>query len=289
LAHKQGSQGDNTLQERRGWDLPALLVSYYYLPAFLKARDRYHFRDWSLDSGAFSAHKSGVTIDLDKYIEDCRRLMVEDDKLVEVFALDVIGDARASLANTERMWEAGVEAIPTFHFGSPWSELEYIAKTYPKIALGGVVGQPLSVKDKWAGQCFARVWPKRIHGFGFGSEQSILAVPFHSVDATNWEMGPCAFGRWATFGKMSVRGSKQDLRREVEYYLRVERKARARWRKQMKLFDSIEGPAKRLALSGAHTADKRRAMGDQSEAPSVRLALSNNAGNRKDAFEGEDQ
>ncbi len=170
-------------------------------------------------------------INLRDYIETCKRLLDEDPTLTEVFALDVIGDHQASLRNCDEMWRQGVQAIPCYHVGEPEDVLLSMARAYPKIALGGAVGYRR--KDEWAAQCFARVWPKAIHGFGFGSERSIMSLPWHSVDATNWEIGPCKYGRWQSFGRMSVRGSRQNLRAEVEWYLRLEQRARARWRKQM--------------------------------------------------------
>ena len=227
-------------------DLPALLVSFYYLNPFVRQRDKYAFRDWSMDSGAFSAHNSGKAIDPKEYTETCRHLLATDPMLTEVFALDVIGDHRASLRNCEKMWEDGIEAIPCFHRGEPWDALLHIAKNYPKIALGGVVGLHAKKKMEWVGQCFARVWPKRIHGFGMGARDMVLGFPFESVDATNWELGPCAFGRWNKFGNMSVRGGEQNLRVEVDYYLELERLARARWRKEMAQLKAI-GPVVRLA------------------------------------------
>ncbi len=251
---------------------PALLVSYYYLEPFLKNKARYSYRDWALDSGAFSAHNSGAEINLQDYIECCKQQKAEDPTLTDIFALDVIGDWKASLHNTEEMWKRGVEAIPTFHYGEPWDYLKGIAKDYPKIALGGCVGK--RDKDKFAGQVFARVWPCKIHGFGFGSEKSILSIPFHSVDATNWEMGPCAYGRWASFGKIgnaniSVRGSKQNLRAEVEYYLDLERRARDRWRKEMKILDGLPLTLRLAVDAGA--ANGQRAEG-AFVAPTLRLA-----------------
>lgn len=231
-------------------DRPALLVSYVYLDAFLKNRDRYCYRDWVLDSGAFSAWKSGTEIDLQKYIDTCAKLIEEDSTLTEVFALDVIGDWEGTARNTEEMWRQGIPAIPAFHPGEPEDALMEMAKTYPKIALGGIVGLHKKEKKRWVGQCFARVWPKKIHGFGVGSEELVMAFPFHSVDATNWELGPCAFGRWNSYGKMSIRGSKQDLRVEVQWYLDLERKARNRWGKEMELLES-EGGTVRLALNTA--------------------------------------
>jgi hypothetical protein len=228
---------------------PALLVSFVYLKPFLANRHLYHYRDWVMDSGAFSAHASGRSIDLKDYIDTCKRLMVEDPTLVEVYALDVIGDWKASAKNCEIMWSQGVPAIPCYHVGEPDSVLKGLAAEYPKIALGGCVG--FKGKDRFAAQAFTRVWPHKIHGFGFGSEKSIMALPWHSVDATNWEIGPCKFGRWQSFGRMSVRGSKQNLRSEVEFYLKLEARARAKWRTpmaQLAAKDEPTGPTVRLAV-----------------------------------------
>ena len=245
--------------------LPALLVSYWYLDKFLENKHRYHYRDWVMDSGAFSAHNSGVEIKIEEYVECCKNLLASDPTLTEVYALDVIGDEKASLKNVEYMWKHGVPAIPTFHYGGPWSSLLHLVKHYPKIAIGGCVGK--RDKDKFASQCFARIWPKKIHGFGFGSEKSILLLPWHSVDATNWEIAPCKYGRWKAFGgqRVSVRGSQQNLRAEVEWYLDLERRARERWKKEMKLLEA-EGPRQALALSGSHSKDKQAVLD-----PTVRL------------------
>lgn len=261
LAHCPGAQGDNVLLGERGVrqlegnSRPALLVSYVYLEPFLKNRHRYCYRDWVLDSGAFSAHNSGMEIKLNDYIGKCKELMASDPTLTEVFSLDVIGDWKASAVNCRKMWDAGVPAIPCFHTNEPEHELIAMAKDYPKIALGGCVG--FRGKLKFAQQCFARVWPKRIHGFGFGAEKDIMALPWHSVDATNWEIGPCKFGRWNAFGNMSVRGSKQNLRAEVEWYLDLERRARQKWAGAMKQLDE-DAMALRFALVNPDTASTRQ-------------------------------
>ncbi len=268
LAHKEGGQGDNVLLGLKGSEslpadrLPGILVSFFYLKSFMKKRKQYHFRDWVLDSGAFSADNSGVVIDLQSYIDTCLRLTKKDPKLTEVFSLDVIGDWKKSLKNTEKMWKAGVPAIPAYHVGEPWSVLKGLAKDYPKVALGGAVGYHAKKKFAWAEQCFARIWPKRIHGFGFSGEKAVLGLPWHSVDATNWELGPCKFGNWKSFGKLSVRGSNQNLRAEVEWYLKLEERARRRWKKEMKLVNGLTpGPTVRLAceFTGAKDSDGRYA------------------------------
>lgn len=238
---------------------PALLVSFYYLKDFQRNRRHYVFRDWVMDSGAFSAHNSGVEISLKDYIETCRRFLAEDRQLTEVYCLDVIGDWRASLQNCKRMWKAGVEAFPCFHFGEPWEVLTGLARDYPKIAIGGCVGIGKKQKHKFAEQCFARVWPKRIHGFGFGAADSIQRLPFHSVDASTWHTGPGAFGRWNTFGRMSVRGKAQNLLSEVEFYLQLERDARRRWAREMAELKA-DGPTCRLAVGSGSVKGRYKAL-----------------------------
>lgn len=231
-------------EERR---LPALLVAFPYLKQFLRNRHRYRFRNWVMDSGAFSAANSGLVIDLGEYIDTCHRLIADDPKLVEVFALDVIGDHKGSARNAAAMWKAGLHVIPTFHYGEPESVLMELAAAYPKIAIGGVAYKRGSSKTKWAEQVFARVWPKKIHGFAFGGERHVLALPFHSVDSSSWEIGACGFGHWKQYGNMTVRGSSQDLRGEVNAYLDLEERARLRWAPQMAELDG-QGPDVRLAV-----------------------------------------
>lgn len=226
---------------------PGLLVSYYYFKGFADPARRAPYRDWVMDSGAYSAHQVGADIDLDAYTEKAKELLATDKTLSEVYALDVIGDWRASLKNTERMWAAGVPAIPCFHANEPWDVLVGLARDYPKIALGGVALANASLKLKWAQQCFARVWPKKIHGFAYGSDTYILALPFHSVDSANWAVGPLTFQKWAAFRQngmrwadlprwyTSMKGRSKEvmLKAEIEYYLGLERQATSRWRNAM--------------------------------------------------------
>jgi len=254
---------------------PSLLISFVFLKEFLEAREKYHYRDWALDSGAFSAWTRGIIIDLDEYIELCKELLETEPNLTEVFALDVIDDYKQTLKNTEKMLDAGVNAIPTYHFGEPEKHLKDLAKHFDKIAIGGVARKKGKIKDDFARACFSRVWPKKIHGFGYGSETHIMKYPFHSTDATNWELGPCGFGRWNAFGNMSVRGSNQNLRAEVEYYLKLERQARSRFKKEMALLEELEPithPKLRLALATNESSVKTRCSRALNN-PKVRLAV----------------
>ena len=214
---------------------PSILVSYPYLPFFLRHRSRVRLRSWMLDSGAYSAWNSGKVTDLDAYIRVCQELLATDPQLTEVVGLDVIGDWRAGLRNVERMWAAGVPAIPTYHITEPEDLLVGLARDYPKIAVGGTARLRGPAKLRFAEQAFARVWPKPIHGLAVGGRDVLLAVPWHSADASNWEANPGRFGKWQAFGgaNLGLRGGRQDLRAEVAWYLELERIARFKWRREM--------------------------------------------------------
>jgi len=237
-----------------GSDGPALLASYHYIKAWERERGRYCYRDWTLDSGAFSAFNSGAQIDLDEYIDYCKRGLSTDEKLTEVMALDVIGSWRGSRKNTEKMWAQGVPAIPVYHLEDPWDVLVGLAKDYPKIAIGGVVGslQGRKAKVQFYEQVFARVWPKPMHGLGLSEEWLMMRFPFHSVDSSSWQLGPAAYGVWRVggnynggevgFRRLPVRSNKSQahqLRPEVDWHLRMEQRVKTRWRKEMALLEAM--------------------------------------------------
>lgn len=214
---------------------PAMLCSYIYLAQGLATRTTPEImRNWALDSGAFSAMTLGKTIERRAYHECAQELLATDPLLVEVFALDVIGDWRASLANAEAAWSEGIQAIPTYHVGEPEDVLLTMARDYPKIALGGMVGYRRRVE--WARQCFARVWPKPIHALGLTTPEALLTLPFHSADSSSWVTGPWKWGRWETFGRLSVPGEKS-LFGHIKWYMELERKARQRWSREMAQLD----------------------------------------------------
>jgi len=228
MSHGWESRGN---VERR----PALLVSYAYLKAFHVKGGldscRGMFRDYSMDSGAFTVKNSGGVIDAAAYMDECKMRLANDPQCTEVFALDVIGDHHASLKNVDMMWGAGIPAIPTYHYGEPVEALKYLAANFPKIALGGVVGLHQKAKRAWVSACFSQVWPKRIHGLGMASEDLLMAFPFESADASSWALGPAAFGRYLSYnGKLpGVTNNTMDLRSEVNHYLAMERRLQARW------------------------------------------------------------
>lgn len=204
---------------------PSMLSSFFYREAWAKDRQHLDFSEWVLDSGAFSAFNSGKEIDLNEFVDHCLTLKQNDNKLVEIFALDVIGDHEASIRNCEEMHRQGVDAIPCFHFGEPWDALTHMAENYNKIAIGGVARLKSNSIIDFVEQCFARVWPKKIHGFGIVRPNICEKFPFHTVDSTSWEIGPTAFGNWKTFGSLPLRDiGRYNLTHEVNWYLEFQRR-----------------------------------------------------------------
>jgi hypothetical protein len=224
-----GSGGVSTLERHRHEEAVDMLVAYPVLDHFQKNREKINVRSWILDSGAFSVFNSGKTIKLEEYIAACRE--VQDDAKI-IFGLDVIGDAPATRRNVEEMHAAGIDAVPTFHYGSPWEHLEWCAQ-FPRLALGGVARlKSIPTKVAWLSECFARVWPKKIHGFGIVGDDPTSRLPFTSVDASSW-MSPRMFGTWRSLMRTSalrVYGvPADDMWSEVRYYLRLQERLESRW------------------------------------------------------------
>lgn len=286
LAHKKDGQGDNCLLGIKGvpqlprdsW--PALLVSYYYLGGFLQRQDKYAYRDWAMDSGAFSAYNNGTPIDLYEYMQCCHETKDSDPSLVEIIALDVIGDGEGSLKNAYTMRENGLDVMPVFHIGDDWQILLEYARVWDKVGLSCRFGEPIKDSMRFYEQCFARVWPKKCHSFGWQGEKMLMTFPFHSSDSADWEVKPCQFGTWRSFGKpgstayLNYRGSQQNLRAEVEWYLKLERRLREKWADEMALLEreSLKSePDGRLAVD-ANSGRGERLLGAIGK-PDVRLSV----------------
>ncbi len=233
------SSGFQSLAKGPGRDPANVLVAFPEAPKFFKIRTQLAYSHWMLDSGAWSVYNSGKKIDLQQYIEFCK--LCDAD---EVVALDVIQDWKGSVKNTEAMWKAGVKAIPVYHVGEPEEALLEMARNFPKIGIGTSIRKYSGIREQWIAQVFARVWPKKIHGFGLTHWNIASRFPFHSVDSATWAIAPSAYGAWTCFtGKqisLKARGIR-DYRAEVEHFMKLERLLTNRWKNELA---SLEPAAK---------------------------------------------
>lgn len=182
-----------------------------------------------LDSGAYSAYNSGKTIDLEALIQE-----TQQPRWGESVALDVIGDGEASLRNALYMKSRGSPAYPVFHIGEPLDLLREYKQQFPKVGLSCRFGEPVKESYRFLDRCFSVAWPYRFHSFGWVSEEMLLRYPFHTADAASWNHGPAAFGRWKAFPSKEKLNLFRwnDIRAEVQTYSDMQRKVRARWRKE---------------------------------------------------------
>jgi len=200
-----------------------------------------------LDSGAYSAWKSGTVVNLDELIAEGKR-----PGWNEVAAFDPIGDPVSSMHNAYEMKLRGLPVIPVFHYGEPWEFLSRYREQFgDRIGLGGIATGISSIqKRKWLRQCFARVYPARFHGFGVASEDLLMEFPFFSVDSASWHTG-LRYGRSAALGDIKMprkstldggefEDSAYDMRFEIQYYLRLEARIQDRWKSELAWAQEVE-------------------------------------------------
>lgn len=230
--------------------LPSLLLTFAYEAKAREVLGSVSHRSWALDSGAFTAWRKGKPFPVEAYIEGARRFLDSDDPPVDVFALDAIGDPEMSWRNYVAMRDAGINCIPTFHAGSPESALKRILRSHKgKIALGGIVGTTVADKTRIIREFFARVWPRKVHGFGVHLREHLMGFPFHSTDSVLWGIYASRYGLWRAFGNLQLgipRSSGYSSRPEIERYLTLEREAQTRWAKEMKMLDEADGDTREV-------------------------------------------
>ena len=227
---------------------PSLLVSYAHLRrnGIIPLPGR-AFDEWVLDSGAYTAANTGEVIDVELFIQFARDAAARDVRLRHVFALDVIGNAEASLKNALKAQAEGVRVIPTWHAGEPIEFAQEMKLKFPRIALGGLVArlrnnraQKLSTREKirHATNFFNAVWPAWVHGFGCTGDEIMDEFPFSSVDSTTWNLRPSMYGSWKTYGRLPLRFSSSlrgSLRTEIEFFMRRESRHDSIWRRELAL------------------------------------------------------
>lgn len=186
---------------------------------------------WGLDSGAFSVKTGKFSTTVEDFAAFVTEVRARPDPPRDVFLLDVIGDWPQSRANYRALERLGCVGIPTWHIGDPEVDLVALARDYDKIAIGGIAMlRPASKRADFLRQVFARIWPKKVHGFGVTDVACLNAVPFHSVDATSWQSGPTMFGRWTAYGgSASIPNRHADLTVERRAYEQLAANVQARW------------------------------------------------------------
>lgn len=144
--------------------------------------------DWCdsyfMDSGAFSAWKSGRPVVLKEYMDYLTTHMAQIDFYA---SLDVIGNPQASWDNWCIMQDAGFNAMPAYHLGEPIEWLHKMVEAGADyIGLGGIASADKKTRFQFLNQCFKH-YPDStkigFHGFGVTDRQMLLDYPWRTVDS----------------------------------------------------------------------------------------------------------
>lgn len=171
-----------------------LLISYWYFRNVDLAKWLKQFRhpvQIFADSGAYSAHSHGKTIDVGEYADWLHKWKNHFDWYA---SLDVKGNQRVGLTNLAELEKRGLSPIPVFHGGDEFSVLDdFITHGYRYIALGNIAGTA-SARAKstmaFLVNCFLRAEGKSVfHGFGITTPDLLWQLPWYSVDSSSWSAG----------------------------------------------------------------------------------------------------
>lgn len=221
---------------------PNVLVSYFYdkRGTFFTDVLGYNPAYWLGDSGAFSAWTMGQDIDLDDYIEWCKRY-VEIKPGFQCVSLDVIAGSREdhptakenekamkqSVENGDLMRSHGLPIMEVYH---QWEPLSFLDQLLDRRQPGEVLGisprdkRPQKERQAFCDSVFAHVKERcgwgalpPMHGLGVSPASRLTSrYPWWSVDASTW-VASAQYGREVSpQGKrmgQDKRNSNRDLRK----------------------------------------------------------------------------
>lgn len=137
-----------------------------------------------IDSGAYTAYTVGKVIRLDEYAEYLERWKGSWDHAV---TLDVIGDPKATRANTHKLHRRGIPVMPVFTRGDTPADFDAMVKESGYVCVGGGVGMPekVAVKRLAALQRRAEELGGGIHALGVGGMNALRRIRPYSADSSN--------------------------------------------------------------------------------------------------------
>lgn len=137
-----------------------------------------------IDSGAYTAASVGKTISREEYGEFLETWKGSIDHAV---TLDVIGDPKATAANTRWLHNRGHKVLPVFTRGGSPAEFDAMVRDCGYVCVGGGVGMPPAVviRRLSALQRRAEELGGGIHALGVGNMNGLRKIRPYSADASN--------------------------------------------------------------------------------------------------------
>ena len=200
-----------------------LMLSYYYKN---KEKQMIRFKENNfsimMDSGAYSAWKKNIKIDINDYVK-----YLNDFEIKDCICLDVVGDAISSYKNQKYLENKGINSIPVFHYGCEFKYLEQlILDGYSYICLGGTVGLKRKERREFFETCF-RLYPEiKFHGLGMTDIELMKDFDWYSVDSTTWLIGR-KYSKLATLeGQVKISNKlpvQERIAMNVKFFVELER------------------------------------------------------------------
>lgn len=190
-----------------------ILVAYPYMgpPAvtefLIEYKDSIRFL---LDSGAFTAWKSGNPIKLDDYCKFLDSLPIEPWRY---FTLDEIGDPEKSYKNYQTLLKRGYKPMPIFTRGEDVLMIDEYYKTSDVLGIGGLVGT--KGNRGFVKGIMQIIGDRKVHWLGFTNKEFLKYYKPYMCDSSALKTAE-RFGAVEVFNEKSsqwLKLNKQDFRK----------------------------------------------------------------------------
>jgi len=164
-----------------------------------------------IDSGAFTAHRKDIDLNVDDYInyvnerDDAIDLFAQIDTIPGKFGQektrqqikDAVEGTRSNYLYMVDKVKSPEKLIPVFHQGEDFEQLDWIlnlqvnGKPIPYIGVSGSKSLSARERFEWYVPVYARIHASnnpnvKVHCFGNSSIKHMKSYPFTSSDATSW-------------------------------------------------------------------------------------------------------
>jgi hypothetical protein len=151
--------------------------------------------DVFIDSGAFTAWKTGHQIRLEDYMKFCHKYK---DKAWGYIQLDVIKDSVGTAKNLDIMYQEGLKPVPVLQVCDPAERCVDLIKYNKKIAISGGAIDGVRINDiidKFNEAYKLTNGEIKIHGLGYTRVSNLFDLPLASVDSSTYMAGT-RYGRF---------------------------------------------------------------------------------------------
>lgn len=196
-----------------------ILESFYYQDDIITNLIPY-FKNFMLDSGAFTFFSAGKHIDWNKYVTEYIAY-INKNKVDLFFELDIdvlIGYDKVKEIRKRIERETGKQPIPVWHRNRGKEEFIKMCKEYPYVAIGGLVDSA-GKQGEYARQYWkyfpwfintAHQYGAKIHALGFTAITALRQYHFDSVDSSSWTTGNRFGGVYKFTGNNIIRIKKPE-------------------------------------------------------------------------------